>query len=31
LTGTDPFADISDKVDVDEERWTLITRGRPRK
>ena len=31
LIETDPFVDVSDKADVDEEGWTLVTRRRPRK
>jgi len=31
VTETDPFMDVFDKVDVDEEGWTLVTRRRPRK
>ena len=31
LTKIDPFMDVSDKADVDEEGWTLVTHRRPRK
>jgi len=31
LTETDPFVVVSDKADVDEDGWILVTRRRPRK